>query len=150
MKNKICLKGKVKVTVRDAATGRILKVIETHNLIVAAGKNMVAESLISSTAGNFNYIGVGSSNQTPSESDVDLVSPISPRKQVTERWRSNNVAKYSAFFGTNDNNGTWRESGLFNAATGGTMLARTLFPTEINKDTSKTVTVDWEITVSGG
>ena len=40
-----------------------------------------------------------------------------------------------------------KEAGIFNAATGGTMLARTTFAV-INKGTDDTVSISWTITVS--
>jgi hypothetical protein len=146
MKSEMELKGKVRVTERDARTGRILAVHETGNLIVTAGKNHVADLLIGASTASFNYIGVGSSTQAPAASDTDLITPISPRKQCSDRFRSNNVASFTAFFGSADNNGTWNECGLFTALTGGVMLCRALFSSTITKDATKTETVQWDIT----
>ena len=117
------------------------------NLIVTAGKNHVADLLIGSSTEGFSYCGVGSGSTAPSSSDTDLEAPIGSRKQVTDRFRSNNVATFSTFFSSTDNNGTWSECGLFTAQSGGVMLCRALFTTSFTKDSSKTATIDWDITV---
>ncbi|MFQ6134765.1 MAG: hypothetical protein ACE5KU_02980 [Nitrososphaerales archaeon] len=162
IRNTFRLKGRVRVQVWDAkkyptyqdvltATHRGVEPLEEQvidNLIVTAGKNHIAD-LLANNGGTVNcgYVGVGSSSQTPAVGDTDLITAIGSRKAVTDDSRTNNVANFSTFFASADNNGTWNESGLFWDATAGDMLARALFSPAITKDTTKTVTVDWSITV---
>lgn len=135
--------------VLDARLRRAIgRVVETRNLIVTAGKQHIADLLIGATADSFGYVGVGSGTAQPQVSDTDLEFPIPPRRQVTDRFRVNNIASFSTFFGSQDNNGTWQECGLFTLAAGGVMLARALFPNRpITKDTTVTEVVDWDIEV---
>ena len=148
MRVECSVKGRVKATVKDLS-GRVIQVVETSNLVVSAGRNLIAEWTIGSSYVNgLLYVGVGSSDQQPSLSDTDLISPIGSRKQATDRFRTNNVATVSTFFGSQDNNGTWRETGIFQNQTGAPMFARAVFPQPIEKDQSKTVTVDWDIEVT--
>jgi hypothetical protein len=142
----IKLHGKVRVTMRDAKTERILSVIATENLVVNAGKELVAKILNAEGDAMPNFCAVGSGTTTPAETDTALETEIG-RLEVTQRSRSGNQIVYSTFFSSADCNGTWNEAGLFNAETGGTMLCRALFPSTIDKDSTKTVTVDWAITV---
>ncbi len=150
MKGDISLSGKVRITVYRNVKGR-LEPVEKHvvtNLVVTAGKSYICDLLIGAATEGFAYCGVGASSQTPSPSDTDLVSPIGPRKQVTDRFRVGCTATFSTFFSSQDNNGTWCEAGLFTSESGGVMLSRAVFPTPLIKDETKTVTLDWDIEVS--
>ncbi len=124
-----------------------LKSIRRRNLVVTAGKNFIADLLIAAQTASFTHCGVGSGTNAPAAGDVDLQTAISPRKTITDRYRSNNIAKFDTFFSSADNTGTWNEAGLFTALTGGTMLSRALISPAITKDSSKTVTISWQITV---
>lgn len=147
LSDNIKLNGKVRVIVRDAKTNDIIGKQEIKNLIVNVGKYQICDLMIGANTNSFTHCGVGSSNQAPQLSDTDLISPIGSRKQYSDRFRTNNIATFSFFFASNDNNGTWRECGLFNASSGGQMLARALFSSEIVKDSSKTATIEWDIQV---
>lgn len=158
----IRLKGRVRVQVWDAkkyltyqdvlrARQRGVKPLEEQvieNLIVTAGKNHIAD-LIANEGGTVScgYVGVGSGTTAPVVGDTDLETPIGSRHAVTTDTRNNNVAKFSTFFTFAENNGTWNECGLFWDASAGDMLARALFSPSITKDTARTVTIDWDITV---
>lgn len=156
----IVLRGELEIQVWDAkrfptyrairrARSLGLKPLETRkmeNLIVAAGKNYIADLIIAAGSGSFTHCGVGSGTVAPAAGDTDLGTPISPRKSVTDRFRTNNIAKYDTFFASADNVGTWNESGIFTALTGGTMLSRALISPAITKDSTKTATISWQIT----
>jgi hypothetical protein len=144
----IPLKGRVIAVERDAKTGGVLGVHVTNNLVVNEGRVRVALALVSAVSSELSYVGVGSGTNSPAASDTDLQTPLGSRKQITHRWRSGNTAKFSTFFDSTDNNGTWNECGIFADASGGAMFARALFTDRpIAKDNSKTITVDWEIQV---
>jgi hypothetical protein len=143
--DKIKLIGNVRATVRDAKTGKILEVIETANLVVTVGKELVASLLNDESIAVPNYCAVGSGTTDPAHTDTALEAEIG-RLEVTQRSRSGNQIVYSTFFSASDANGDWNECGLFNAESGGTMLCRALFSATIAKDSTKTVTVDWVIT----
>jgi hypothetical protein len=144
----LAVKGRVRVVVRDLS-GRVLQRVESSNLVVQAGRILIADWIIGRNySSGLLYVGVGSSNQAPALTDSDLIQPIGSRKQATDRFRTQNVATISTFFGSQDNNGVWRETGLFDAQSGGVMFARAVFSPEIVKDQSKTVTVDWDIEVT--
>ncbi|MEM3427315.1 MAG: hypothetical protein QW158_04510 [Nitrososphaerales archaeon] len=144
----ITLEGRVRIRVHKSLGGS--KPIEEYtitNLVVSRGKSHICDLLIGASTESFAYCGVGSSDQAPSPSDTDLIQPIGSRKQVTDRFRSGCTATFSTFFSSQDNNGVWREAGLFTSQSGGVMLSRAVFPTPIVKDETKTITLDWDITV---
>ncbi|MDG6918986.1 MAG: hypothetical protein JRN62_06070 [Nitrososphaerota archaeon] len=60
---------------------------------------------------------------------------------------SPNVAVWDTFFGTTACNGTWNESGLFTALTGGTMGSHALFSSSFSKSSSNTAVVEWKWTL---
>jgi len=138
--------------VRDAKTGKIIpeECQQVKNLIVNAGLYQIIDLIIGASDADFTHCGVGSGSTPPAAGDTDLQTPIGDRKVITERFRSTNKGTFSTFFGSADNNGTWRESGLFTALTGGTMLCRALLASAFEKTTAKTATVDWDITASAG
>jgi hypothetical protein len=145
-KDKVTLKGKVRVTVRDAKTGKVVQVVESENVVVDVGEELVAALLNDENMAVPNFCAVGSGTTAPAETDTALEAEIG-RVEVTQRSRTGSQVFYSTFFGSADCNGTWNECGLFNAQSGGTMLCRALFSATIEKDSTKTVTVDWTITV---
>ncbi len=150
IENIIKLRGHVKLTVCDAKTGKTIPkdCHEFDNLIVTVGKNLIGDALIAAGNINMTYCGVGSITQVPAAGDTDLITVIGSRKSITDASRSGFVMLFSTFFASGDNNGTWNESGLFNAISSGTMLCRALFSSAFSKTTAKTATVDWSITIS--
>ena len=124
------------------------RVIEIHNIVTTVGKQLAADLLIAASSASLQYCGVGSSSQAESASDTDLVTPIGSRMLYVERSRTGAIAVLTFFYGKNDNIGTWRETGVFTAVSGGTMLARAVISPEISKTTSVTVRLDWDVEVA--
>ncbi len=151
--NKCCMMSKDvlriegRVRIRVFKLGRLERDSCSRNTITSAGKAWLSKLMVGQAEDSLLYCGVGSSDREPSEGDTDLVSPIGQRKPSSDRFTTNNVATISTFFGSQDNNGVWREVGLFTKETGGVMFARALIDPPITKDETKTVTVDWDVTV---
>jgi len=72
------VKGRVKVVVRDARTGEVLKVIEKENVITDAGKAFAADAYANFvlTRSRAWYIDIGTGICDPTPQDQDLCSPI--------------------------------------------------------------------------
>jgi len=138
--------GKARFIVRDADSGKILQVAESSNLVVSGGRNLIAMLLNGESAELPNYCAVGSGTTAPAVGDTTLEGEIG-RLPVTQRTRANNVITYGTFFGSADCNGTWNKCGLFNAQTGGTLFAELLISPPISKDTTKTVDVEYSVTI---
>jgi hypothetical protein len=130
------------------------------NMIVDSGVQGVAsriaphDGLINSDS-PYNYIALGTGNTPVFASETALVSelPIGAGYsrqhdgQATYTATSTKQLILSVTFPPGQATGTINESGLFNAATGGDMLARQTFST-INKGASDSLTVTWTITLS--
>jgi hypothetical protein len=80
------IKGRVKVVVRDAKTGEVIKVIEKDNIVTDAGRVLAAEAYARypSLIGQGWYMDVGTGVCDPTAQDQDLCSPIVESRTVNE------------------------------------------------------------------
>jgi hypothetical protein len=92
-------------------------------------------------------MGVGSNSTAAAAGDTDLGTLLGSREALDSTTVTNNQIVFVASFEANDGTGTIEEAGVFNAATGGTMLCRVLTGT-ITKSASDTLTITWTITLS--
>lgn len=125
------------------------------NLIVDTGFEGVAYRIAphDGSAANdpWNYIAIGTGTASPAAGDTALAgSEIARLQDATATYTStpSKQLQLQVSFGPGVGTGNVAESGLFNAATGGNMLARQTF-TPITKGASDTLTVTWTITLSG-
>lgn len=74
------------------------------------------------------YIGVGISTAAFAATQTDLQGATKTRKAMDATYPTvaANVITFRSTFGTADANHAWQEFGVFNAATGGTMMNRTV------------------------
>ena len=127
---------------------KLLQQFTVGNLVVNGGLQEALDKLFGLGGGaDFGYLAVGSDNTAPTGGDTTLGNEIA-RSDFDECSRSGQVVTASAWFGASEANGTWRESGIFNAASAGLMLSRALFDPVITKDATKVVQVEWLITAS--
>ena len=131
------------------------------NLIVSAGVEGVASRIaphdgpVNSSA-PYNYIALGTSNTAADAAQTALVAELPSGasyarvQDATAQYTTSggNKVILSVTFLPNQATGTLRESGIFNAASGGNMLARQAFAAEIQKAATDTLTVTWTITLS--
>lgn len=126
------LKGRVEIClIRD---GKIIEKEIKSNLIVATGRRRVANLIGGTNTTYFNYIAIGTGTNEPSDSDTALQNEVK-RLQATVS-NNDNEQKFEATFefGSAESYAI-TELGLFDSASGGTMLNRLKF-------TSKNVDVD--------
>jgi hypothetical protein len=114
-----------------------------------AFRDHMAKAAIGDTVTPFNasnaYIGVGDSSAAFAADQADLQGSNKFRKAMEAGYpiRSGNTMTFRALFGTGDANFAWNEWGVFNAATGGTMMNR-----RVEALGTKTSAQSWELTVS--
>ena len=145
LKDKIRLRGKVTVRVYDVKSMDLLQSLNIENLVVNAGLQEALDLLFGLGGTAFGYVAVGSDGTAPAAGDTALGSEIA-RSDFDSCSRSGQVVTADTWFGASEGNGTWRESGLFNAASAGKMLSRALFDPVITKDVTKVVQIEWQIT----
>ena len=140
--------GKVRAMLKDAYTDKIIKITDSDNLVVTAGKQNIADLLIGAVSTSYNFIGVGTSSTAPVVGDTDLGALVNTRQQCNDRFRTGNIAVFSTYFASNQVvNGSLNECGLFTTGSAGTMFSRALFGSQINKTSSTTLTVEWQISI---
>jgi hypothetical protein len=153
------MKGKVDIVLYDES-GAIKDERHLDNLIVNTGVEGVASRIAPhdgtvNPATPYNYIALGTSNTAADPAQTALVSEL-PSGPGYSRVQDA-VAQYSTISGNKlilsvtflpgQGTGTLRESGIFNASTGGDMLARQTFA-DISKAAGDTLTVTWTITLT--
>ncbi|AFU57824.1 hypothetical protein Ngar_c08820 [Candidatus Nitrososphaera gargensis Ga9.2] len=146
------LHGRLDVLLYDES-GRIKDERHIDNMIVDAGFEGIAYRIAphdgTVTPSNpWNYIAIGTGNTATAAGDTALVSEL-VRIQDTqaEYSTSSKQLKLQVSFDPGVGTGNIAESGLFNAASAGDMLARQTFTT-ISKGASDTLTVTWTITLA--
>lgn len=149
--DQIILRGEVKVTIRDAKTGRIKSVDHFKNMVVTTGKRSIAAGLAGdSNKGYASYCAVGTSTVAPALTDTQLAAEIA-RKLISVRATNGNTAVFTTYFGTSEANGTLREAGLFGESTAsgtansGVLIARVAI--NRTKSSADTLTIEWNLTV---
>jgi hypothetical protein len=164
--NLIEVAGSLSLVLTDEESGEIRQEIYVPNLVVTTGKNFIASSMLKTTTNSpaaMTHMGIGLSATGEVAGDLNLGSELtigaSPynysRAAVTGAiGTSPNIVNYSATFPANNPNSSigaggavLREAGIFNAATAGTMLCRTTFPT-VSKLAADALTITWTITIS--
>lgn len=134
------LKGKLAI----AINGDVVQ--EVDNLVVTAGKGYVASRMKDATATAMSHMGIGSGSTAAAASDTALGTQLG-RVSLTSTSVSGAVVTYVATFAAGTGTGAVTEAGLFNAASGGTMLCRTVFSV-VNKGSADSMTITWTVTVS--
>lgn len=143
----LTIRGDLDVLLRDASTGEVKLKKTFPNLVVTAGKNLLASRLASATSNVVGYMAVGSGNTAPAVADTTLVAEISRvATSVAGGTPTGNTVLYTATFPAGVGTGSLQEAGLFNAVSGGSMLSRTTYAV-INKGASDELTINWTITI---
>lgn len=124
---------------------------DSKNLVVDPGLAFIASRMIGTTAAVMSHMAVGTGTTAAADAQTALVTEsarvaLTSSTQVTTTV-SNDSVQYVATFVPGVATAAITEAGLFNAASVGTMLARTVFPV-INKGALDTLTLTWKITVA--
>ena len=134
------MKGKLQIRLNDEV------VQEIDNIVVTAGKGYVASRMKDATATAMSHMAIGSGSTAAAASDTALGNQLG-RVALTSTTVSAAVVTYVASFPAGTGTGAVTEAGILNAASGGSMLCRTVFSV-VNKGASDSMTVTWTVTVS--
>ena len=119
---------------------------EVHNLVVTDGKEFVASRMKDTTKAAMSHMGIGTGSTAAAAANSALGSQAD-RNALTSTTVSGAAVTYLASFGAGEGTGAITEAGLFNAASAGDMLCRTVFAV-VNKGSSDSMTITWTVTVS--
>ena len=126
-------------------------VYQCDNLVVTAGKEWVAGRFKDgSIPDEMSHMALGSGDTAAAAGNTALETELGSSRIVLTTdggTVSTNTVQYDATWTSSHGAYVIKEAGIFNHASAGTMLARTVFDV-INKGTDDTVSITWTITVS--
>jgi hypothetical protein len=118
---------------------------ETENLVVTAGKNWVADRMNNANT-VMTHMAVGTGTTAAAAAQTALITE-SDRNALTSTTVTDNAVAYVATWAAGDATAALTEAAILDAASGGDMLARTVFSV-VNKGAADSMTITWTITVS--
>jgi len=145
------LRGDVDLILRDQATGAIKGRRHVRNLVVNTGLYHIADGLADTpTDSDMGWAALGSINTAPIATDTTLFGELG-RVALTSKIQgtggSANQVTYNATFPAGTATGTIVEAGIFNANSGGVMLARSIF-SPIVKGSGDAIDLSWILSIS--
>lgn len=143
------LSGQLNIVLKDKA-GNIKETREEKNLVVNTGLAYIASRMKDTTKGAMSHMALGSGTTAAAAAQTDLVSILGSREALdstTISGTDNEKIVYVSSFEAGDATGAVTEAGIFNAASSGDMLCRTVFSV-VNKAADDTMSVTWTITLS--
>lgn len=143
--NEIKAKGTLSVVLKDQ-NGNLKDKREINNLVVDTGLDYIASRMKDVTEDAMSYMAIGTGTTAAAAGDTTLGTELDRNALTSTTVTSNSIA-YVASWGAGDGTGAVTEAGIFNAASAGTMLARTVFDV-VNKAANDTLSITWTITLS--
>ena len=140
------LRGDVAIVLKDK-DGNVKDSREIHNLVVSAGLEFICSRMAGTSAGVMSHMALGSDTTAAAAGQTDLLSILGAREALDSSTASNNTITYVSSFEAGEGTGAVTEAGVFNAASSGTMLCRTVFAV-VNKAADDTMSVTWTITLT--
>lgn len=138
----VTLKGKLTITLNGGV------VREIDNLVVTAGKGWIAQRMQGVTAGVMTHMAVGTGTAAAVIGDTALGTEVARNTLGTSGGVvAGSVITFEATYAAGTATAALTEAGIFNAASAGTMLARTVYPT-VNKGAADSMTISWDVTIS--
>lgn len=140
------LRGDVALVLKDK-NGNVKESREINNLIVTAGLTYICSRMASASSGVMSHMALGSGTTAAAAGQTDLVSILGSREALDSSTASSNTITYVSSFEAGEGTGAVTEAGIFNAASSGDMLCRTVFGV-VNKEADDTMSVTWTITLT--
>jgi hypothetical protein len=127
-----------------------LKESDSFNLVVNTGLAFITERMVGNTPAVMSHMALGTNATAAAAANTALGAEVgrislSGTTRVTTT-ATNDSVQFSASFGPGTATGAITEAGVFNASSGGTMIARTVFPV-INKGALDTLAITWKIVI---
>ena len=137
--------GRLAIALLDA-NGNLKTSVEVENLVVTAGLGFISSRMKDATAAAMSHMAVGSGTTAAAAGQSALISELG-RSALTSTTVTGAQVAYVATFGPGVGTGAVTEAGLFNGASSGTMLCRTVFSV-VNKDAGDTMSITWTVTLA--
>jgi len=146
MLDSVRISGHVSVAVRheDGTTS----VVEQPNMIVTTGLERLAALFAQDSTAFASHIAIGTGTTAVTAGDTALETEVD-RNALGSDTASGAVATFKAFFSKSEANGsTISEVGLFDQASTGTLIARSVLASTVAKDATKSLTITWTFTLA--
>ena len=140
------LRGDVSIKLYDKS-GKIKDQREITNLVVNSGLAFICSRMAGTSPAVMTHMGVGSGTTSAAAGQTALVSQLGSREALDSTNASANTIVFVCSLEAGDGTGAVTESGIFNAASSGTMLARVVFPV-VNKQADDTMSITHSITLT--
>ena len=146
-------------THRDA-DGNVIQTFQQHNLVVNEGMECVSDFVFGTTSCTgeavFQYLAVGTGATAVADAQTALITESGTCARVqdatpaidTGTTGQRTITISSVFSGANCEGASFAETGLFDAATTGNMLARALISPTINLGSGDTLQIDYDIVIN--
>jgi len=145
IKDNFKAKGRLNIVVKDA-DGNVKDSREVDNLVVNTGLAYIASRMKDTTDTAMTHMAVGTGTTAAAAGDTALGSE-SHREALDSTTVTSNAIAYVSSFEPGKGTGALTEAGIFNAASAGTMLCRTVFDV-VNKGANDTMSITWTITIT--
>ena len=137
--------GKLTIEVKDK-DGNLKQKQEVKNLVVDTGLDYIASRMKDATATAMSHMAIGTGSTAAAAGNTALGSEAA-RQALTSTTVTSNAVAYVASFAAGTGTGAITEAGILNAASGGTLVCRTVFSV-VNKGASDSMTITWTVTIS--
>ena len=148
-KEKIRATGQVSFVLTDE-NGNV-KQQDSKNLVVSPGLAFIVSRMIGTSAATMSHMAIGTGTTAANTAQTALVTEAArvalTSSTIVTTTVAGDSAQYVATFGPGVGTAAITEAGIFNAASAGVMLARTVFPV-INKGALDTLALTWKITIA--
>jgi len=134
---------KTEITIYNKTKGRVE--YRTENLITTLGKELYADRLINDSITAIDYFAVGDDSTTHDATSTALNNEVF-RKQLSTKSSPGNIAQYNVTVLGSEAVFVWREIGLFNDPTTGTMT--NVANINYNHAAGDEVSIEWKVTLA--
>ena len=141
------LKGAMTLIVRRASGD--IETVHKDNIIVNVGFDFIADAIGQSASrpSVMGFIALGTGTTAAAASQSALVSELDRNAATYAHTTGTKAFSFTADFPAGDGTGAITEAGVFNAASGGIMLDRVVFPV-VNKGADDSLTAVFTFTMS--
>ena len=146
---KLKLSGALSIVLTDK-NGNVKDSREVKNLVVNAGLAYIISRMVGTAKSTMSHMALGAGTAAAAAGQTDLLSMLGSREALdstTITGTNSEKVQYVCTFEPGDATGAVTEAGIFNDASAGDMLCRTVFPV-VNKAADDQMAVTWTITLS--
>lgn len=141
--------GAVEIILRGP-DGVIKEIQQTTNLVVTTGRNHIADQMAERDQAAMSHMAIGTGTTAVDAADTALETEVD-RNALTSVTQGTGVdahkVTYVGDWAAGDGTGAITEAAIFNSASAGDMMCRTVFSVK-NKGAGDTLTLTWILTIS--